>query len=156
MLLLRTEQDLANARERLDAVNQRLGRIAQGQLGTLFLDLAAERSRLEDERVVLNTAIAQYHERATANENAILDAFLTDPDGNKSLPACCYVDSPEDFPALLYAAYNRGGDPATAGLNYAGQPCPTWEALPENVKAKWNAVASVVAVSFNVFLRKPR
>lgn len=39
----------------------------------------------------------------------------------------------------LYAAYNAGGDPATANLNYRGEPCPEWDALPENVRAKWRA-----------------
>lgn len=57
------------------------------------------------------------------------------------LPPCCH--SPEDAPLAhrLYAAYNRGGDPETAGLNFRGDPCPEWGELPENVRAKWEAVA---------------
>ena len=39
----------------------------------------------------------------------------------------------------LYDAYNAGGDPATAGLNFRGEPCPAWVDLPENVRAKWCA-----------------
>ena len=39
----------------------------------------------------------------------------------------------------LYYAYNAGGDPATAGLNFRGEPCPAWADLPENVRAKWRA-----------------
>lgn len=61
------------------------------------------------------------------------------------LPECCFADI-NDEPAIhLYAAYNRGGDPETAGLNYAGQTCPSWDALPENVKAKWRATADAAA-----------
>jgi hypothetical protein len=39
----------------------------------------------------------------------------------------------------LYYAYNAGGDPATAGLNFRGEPCPAWADLPDNVRAKWCA-----------------
>lgn len=39
----------------------------------------------------------------------------------------------------LYEAYNAGGDPATAGLNFRGEPCPEWADLPENVREKWRA-----------------
>lgn len=41
----------------------------------------------------------------------------------------------------LYCTYNASGDPASAGRNYLGLPCPAWSALPENVRAKWEAVA---------------
>lgn len=61
------------------------------------------------------------------------------------LPACC-TPSPEATPAeRAYCAYNAAGDPATAGLNFAGQPCPVWPALPENVRAKWEAAVGEVA-----------
>jgi hypothetical protein len=43
----------------------------------------------------------------------------------------------------LYDAYNAGGDPATAGLNYRGEPCPAWADLPPNIRAKWEAAAAV-------------
>ena len=43
-----------------------------------------------------------------------------------------------------YEAYNAGGDPATANLNFRGEPCPAWEDLPENVRAKWEAAAAAL------------
>jgi len=56
-------------------------------------------------------------------------------------PLACAVDDADAEPAArLYAAYNRGGDPATAGRNFRGDPCPTWSALPANVREKWRAV----------------
>ena len=59
------------------------------------------------------------------------------------LPACC-VPSPGASPAeVLYCAYNAAGDPATAGRSWDGHACPTWDALPPNVRAKWEAVAIV-------------
>lgn len=61
------------------------------------------------------------------------------------LPPCC-TPSPDATPAeRAYCAYNAAGDPATAGLNFAGQPCPVWSALPENVRAKWEAAVGEVA-----------
>lgn len=62
----------------------------------------------------------------------------------RAVPACCMAREGDGLAAELYAAYNRGGDPKTAGLNYAGQPCPEWSDLPVNVRAKWEAVASHV------------
>ena len=62
-----------------------------------------------------------------------------------TLPACC-TPGPDATPAeRAYCAYNAAGDPATAGLNFAGQPCPVWPALPENVRAKWEAAVGEVA-----------
>lgn len=61
---------------------------------------------------------------------------------NPPLPACCLDVEDAEWAARLYAAYNRAGDPATAGLNYRGDPCPLWEELPPNVQAKWRAVAA--------------
>lgn len=61
------------------------------------------------------------------------------------LPACCGHLSTDPVAKKLYAAYNRGGDLATAGLNHRGEPCPTWEELPANVQAKWEAVAAIIA-----------
>lgn len=61
------------------------------------------------------------------------------------LPPCC-TPSPDAPPAeRAYCAYNAAGDPATAGLNFAGQPCPVWSALPENVRVKWEAAVGEVA-----------
>lgn len=57
------------------------------------------------------------------------------------LPACCFADQYAPLAEQLYAAYNRGGDESTAGLNFQGNPCPAWDDLPPNVKAKWDAVA---------------
>lgn len=61
----------------------------------------------------------------------------------RDLPECCYADQYDPTEIHLYAAYNRAGDPEKAGLNYQGLPCPTWDALPENIKEKWRAVAAV-------------
>ena len=61
----------------------------------------------------------------------------------QTLPDCCYPTEGATLAEILYCAYNRGGDEATAGLNYQGKPCPVWSALPENIRAKWEA--SVVA-----------
>lgn len=58
------------------------------------------------------------------------------------LPACCTPAQGEALDQVLYAAYNRGGDPASAGLNFRGEACPTWDELPENVRAKWGATAT--------------
>lgn len=60
---------------------------------------------------------------------------------SKTLPDCCTPFEYADLAERLYCAYNRGGDPATAGLNYQGKPCPVWTELPENIRAKWEAVA---------------
>lgn len=61
-------------------------------------------------------------------------------------PACCCPTLGGSLAEYLYAAYNAGGDPVTAGLNYRGEPCPVWADLPENVRAKWEATADVFAV----------
>lgn len=54
----------------------------------------------------------------------------------------------------LYKAYNAGGDPATANKNYQGLPCPKWEELPENVRAKWQAAEDADRGSFGWALRR--
>ena len=53
-------------------------------------------------------------------------------------PPCCTLP-PDDAPieAAGYAAYNAGGDPETAGLTFQGKPCPEWDGLTGNVRAKW-------------------
>ena len=61
----------------------------------------------------------------------------------RELPACCYADECDPTEIHLYAAYNRAGDPDTVGLDGQGKPCPSWDDLPENIKAKWRAVAAV-------------
>lgn len=55
------------------------------------------------------------------------------------LPPCCYAPIAAELAHRLYAAYNRGGD--RPGLNYRNEPCPLWGDLPEDVQAKWRAVA---------------
>jgi hypothetical protein len=60
------------------------------------------------------------------------------------IPPCCFAAPGASLAARLYAAYNRGGNPETAGLNYQGLPCPQWQDLPENVRAKWESVAAEV------------
>ncbi len=63
----------------------------------------------------------------------------------REFPDCCYADPGDELAAHLYAAYNRAGDPATAGLNYQGKPCPEWSDLPENIREKWRAAAAAAA-----------
>lgn len=151
-IVISTDQGYRAAQDRLGHIAARLERIKHG----CAVFIPNESDALIAEREAIQKALADYAICAEANENAIIDAFLGDPEGGTSLPACCYIDSAENYPALLYAAYNRGGNPDTAGLNYAGAPCPTWDDLPKNVQAKWNAVASITSVAFNIFLRKPR
>lgn len=55
-----------------------------------------------------------------------------DPDNDQRLTA-----------RRLYDAYNAGGDPATANKNFRGDPCPTWDDLPKNVRDKWEAAAAL-------------
>ena len=45
--------------------------------------------------------------------------------------------TPEEIAAALYAAYGF----ATGGLNFRGDPIPTWEALPAPQKKGWFAAA---------------
>lgn len=59
-----------------------------------------------------------------------------------ALPPCCTPRADASLAEILYCAYNRGGDPATAGLNYQGLPCPNWQELTPNVRAKWEAAAA--------------
>ena len=61
------------------------------------------------------------------------------------LPNCCFADTEDPLEIHLYAAYNRGGPPEKAGLNYQGNPCPAWGDLPEAVKEKWRAAARVAS-----------
>ncbi len=61
-----------------------------------------------------------------------------------ALPACCTPAPNASLAAIAYAAYNAGGDPATAGRNFMGAPCPEWDALPVNVRAKWEAQTAVL------------
>lgn len=67
--------------------------------------------------------------------------FAANDVGRVRLPACCSAPADASLAQRLYAAYNAGGDAATAGLNYQGAPCPTWGELPPNVRAKWEAAA---------------
>jgi len=56
------------------------------------------------------------------------------------LPDCCYA-LPGDPPGKqYYAAYNHAGE--NPGLNFQGDPCPTWGELPQNIHDKWEAVAA--------------
>ncbi len=63
-------------------------------------------------------------------------------------PKCCNFDHDAGPAQWLYAAYNSGGDRDTAGLNYKGEPCPVWQDLPPDVRAKWQAAADA---AFKVF-----
>lgn len=50
----------------------------------------------------------------------------------------------------LYEVYIANSD----GLNYQGLPCPTWDDLPEEVRAHWCAVADWVLNSEGQFRRE--
>lgn len=58
-------------------------------------------------------------------------------------PLCLTPTEHASLAERLYCAYNAGGDPSTAGLNFRGEPCPVWADLPGNVREKWEAVASL-------------
>lgn len=58
------------------------------------------------------------------------------------IPACCVPTENAETAEIAYAAYNAAGDPTTAGLNYAGQPCPVWAALTPNIQEKWRAAVA--------------
>jgi hypothetical protein len=60
----------------------------------------------------------------------------------RDLPACCIDSEGAELGGRLYCASNRGG--SRPGLNYQNLPCPTWDALPVDVRAKWRAVADFV------------
>lgn len=61
------------------------------------------------------------------------------------LPACCTPSEGALLPERFYCANLAGGDPATAGLNYQGLPCPMWGDVPENIRAKWRATAEAAS-----------
>jgi hypothetical protein len=67
----------------------------------------------------------------------------------KDLPPCCCAPKGAEIAHRMYAAYNRAGDPATAGLNYQGRPCPTWDELPRNIRDKWR-FAAIEALQFAI------
>ena len=64
-------------------------------------------------------------------------------------PACCTPSPSAEVAEILYCAYQMGGPADRAGLNYQGQPCPTWAhltradatAAEQAVVAKWRVVA---------------
>ena len=70
-----------------------------------------------------------------------------------ALPPCCVVDTLATPCERAYAAYNRAGDPATAGLNFRGDPCPTWDELPENIRVKWRAASDAVVMEVEETIR---
>lgn len=73
----------------------------------------------------------------------------------QTLPDCCYPGPDASAAERAYCAYNAAGDPETAGLNFRGDPCPTWAALPANIRAKWEgAVVPIVAPDPYVFALK--
>lgn len=63
----------------------------------------------------------------------------------RTLPDCCYPSENATAAERAYCAYNAAGNPDTAGLNFAGAPCPVWSALPENVRAKWEGAVAVLS-----------
>lgn len=48
----------------------------------------------------------------------------------------------ETIGRLAYAAYGE----LTDHKNYQGLPMPTWDDLPENIRAAWRGVADAVAM----------
>lgn len=69
-----------------------------------------------------------------------------------ALPACCIPSSADcELAEALYCTYQQGGPPERAGLDWRGQPCPTWADLfvraaagdvgANGVIEKWRAVA---------------
>lgn len=58
------------------------------------------------------------------------------------LPDCCFASPDATLAEAMYAAYNAAGDPATAGRNYQGLPCPKWADLTDNIRAKWEGAAA--------------
>jgi len=67
------------------------------------------------------------------------------------LPACCIPSDRPDVTLgeIAYASYCKGGsDPARIGLTFDGKPCPTWNALGQNVNEKWQASAEAVVTDF--------
>ena len=54
-------------------------------------------------------------------------------------PPCIYWNPENGKGARAYALYNRAGE--NPGLNYRGEPCPQWQDLPADVRAKWNFLA---------------
>lgn len=69
------------------------------------------------------------------------------------LPACCRADVLATPCERAYAAYNRAGDPATVGLDDRGEPCPTWDELPENIRVKWRAASDAVVMEVEDTIR---
>lgn len=67
-----------------------------------------------------------------------------DDDDDDDLPDCCKAPIWAPLPWRLYAAYNRGGDRVSRGLSWDRRPCPSWDDLPDNVRAKWQDVADYV------------
>lgn len=61
-------------------------------------------------------------------------------------PLACVALVDDSEAAKAYARYNRSGDPATAGINYRGEPCPSWEELTENVRNKWRGMVGAIVV----------
>lgn len=65
-----------------------------------------------------------------------------------NLPACCTPSRSAGTAERLYCAYQSGGPADRAGLNFRGEPCPTWAELIAStepalmaVVAKWQTVA---------------
>lgn len=71
------------------------------------------------------------------------------------VPPCCIPSLDASEAEIAYCAYNASGDPATAGLNYAGLPSPTWRDLPENVRAKWRGALAGLAAHRDTFSPSP-
>lgn len=70
--------------------------------------------------------------------------------GTHLAPACCIPSPNATLAERVYCAYNAAGDPATVGRNARGELCPTWDALPPYIRAKWEGA---VVTASGVLLR---
>ena len=69
-----------------------------------------------------------------------------EPDATALFPACCFCSDTPTAGELLYVAYNLAGD--RPGLNYRGEPCPTWADLPADIRQKWEFVGDLAREEF--------
>ena len=79
----------------------------------------------------------------TPEERKLERQALSNLSSGGHIPLACIATAGDEMAARLYAAYNRHGEASTAGLNHQGRPCPAWEDLTDNVRAKWRGAAAV-------------
>jgi len=67
-----------------------------------------------------------------------------------NMPPCCYAPPDAPLAHLMYAAYNAAGE--KKGLTWDGKPCPIWDALTDDVRAKWEAAAGEAEAYWKIAL----